>query len=170
MLALRAANKELKLGANQELVAAVERWVKELEEDVKKLWAKLESLKNQRKGLKQKVGILCSSLDGAWDDRSRLEEDVLSLTEAATLLEAEIKAEEPKAVDAYKASRGFESGLEKMGWVSYEFGYWVVLERLQVKHPKIEIKQDPFAECPKDANVGMDLNQPFNEVTLRRIS
>ncbi|RZS14677.1 hypothetical protein BHM03_00046437, partial [Ensete ventricosum] len=51
-------------------------------------------------------------------------------TEAMTLLEAELKDEGAKAVVAYKASRGFESGLEKMGWVSYEFGYRVVLERL----------------------------------------
>ncbi|RWW01854.1 hypothetical protein GW17_00035081 [Ensete ventricosum] len=43
-------------------------------------------------------------------------------TEAMTLLEAELKDEGAKAVVAYKASRGFESGLEKMGWVSYEFG------------------------------------------------
>ncbi|RZS11338.1 hypothetical protein BHM03_00042663 [Ensete ventricosum] len=46
ILALRAANKELKLGANQDLVAAIEFREKGLEEDVKKLLAMLESLKN----------------------------------------------------------------------------------------------------------------------------
>ncbi|RWV86613.1 hypothetical protein GW17_00051477 [Ensete ventricosum] len=76
-----------------------------------------------------------------------------------------MKAEGPKAVDAYKASRGFESGLEKLGWGNYEFGYRVALERLQGKHLEIEIKQDPFAKCPEDANVGMDLNQPFDNST-----
>ncbi|RZR99253.1 hypothetical protein BHM03_00028767 [Ensete ventricosum] len=46
ILVLRTANKELKLGANQELVAVTKFHVKGLEEDVKKLRAELESLKN----------------------------------------------------------------------------------------------------------------------------
>ncbi|RRT31113.1 hypothetical protein B296_00056401, partial [Ensete ventricosum] len=62
------------------------------------------------------------------------------------------------------------SGLKKLGRYSYEFRYRVVLERLRGKHPKIEIEQDPFTECPEDANVGMDLNQPFNDSTPRRSS
>ncbi|RWW53823.1 hypothetical protein BHE74_00039641 [Ensete ventricosum] len=88
---------------------------------------------------------------------------MLSLIEAVSLLEAELKGEGVKAVAAYKASRGFESGLEKMGRVSYEFGYWLALERLRGKHPKIEVEQDPFAECPEDANIKMDLSQPFDD-------
>ncbi|RZR95453.1 hypothetical protein BHM03_00024305 [Ensete ventricosum] len=109
------------LGPNQELDVTTEHRAKELEEDVKRLRAELD-------------------LDGARDDRTRLEGDVLSLTEATTLLEAELKAKWSKAMDAYKASRGFESCLEKMGRVSYEFGYRVALERLRGKHPEIEIE------------------------------
>ncbi|RWW21846.1 hypothetical protein GW17_00013980 [Ensete ventricosum] len=108
--------------------------------------------------LKQEAGVLCSSLDGARNDRARLEGDVLSLTEAAAFLEAELKVEGPKAMATYKVSRGFESGLERIGRVSYEFGYRVALERLWGKHIKIAIEQNPFAECPEDANVEMDLN------------
>ncbi|RWW37758.1 hypothetical protein BHE74_00057081 [Ensete ventricosum] len=98
ILALRSANKELKLGTNQELIAATEHRAKEMEEDVKKLRAELESIKNQRKGLEQEVGVLRSSLDGARDDRACLEGDLLSLTKVAAFLEAELKAEGPKAV------------------------------------------------------------------------
>ncbi|RWW67767.1 hypothetical protein BHE74_00024788, partial [Ensete ventricosum] len=76
-----------------------------------------------------------ANLDRARDDRAQLEGDVLSLTEAATLLEAKLKDEGAKAVVGYKASRGFESGLKKMGWVSYEFEYRVALKRLRGKHP-----------------------------------
>ncbi|RWV86614.1 hypothetical protein GW17_00051476 [Ensete ventricosum] len=47
ILALQAANKELKLRANQELVTTVEHRAKELAEDVKKLRTELETLKNQ---------------------------------------------------------------------------------------------------------------------------
>ncbi|RRT45219.1 hypothetical protein B296_00039171 [Ensete ventricosum] len=104
ILALWDANKELKLGANQELVAAAEHRAKELEEDARKLRAKLESLKNQQKGLKQEVGVLRSSLDGARNDRARLKGDVSSLTEVVTLLEAKLKAKGLKALAAYKAS------------------------------------------------------------------
>ncbi|RZR80318.1 hypothetical protein BHM03_00006316 [Ensete ventricosum] len=104
-------------------------------------------------------------LDEARNDRARLEGDVLSLTEAVTFLEAKLKAEGQKAVAAYKASRGFKSGLEKMGRVSYEFEYLVALERLQGKHPDIMIELDPFAECSEDANIEMDLDQPFDDGT-----
>ncbi|RWW35688.1 hypothetical protein BHE74_00059349 [Ensete ventricosum] len=78
--------------------------------------------------------------------------------QVTTLLKAELKAKGSKAVATYKASQGFELGLEKMGQVSYEFGYRVTLERLRGKHPEIEIEQDPFAECPEDTSVGIDLN------------
>ncbi|RRT45128.1 hypothetical protein B296_00050493 [Ensete ventricosum] len=74
-------------------------------------------------------------------------------------------AEGQKAMAAYKASRGFESSLNKMGRVSYEFGYRAMLERLRGKHPNIMIEQDPFAECSEDANVEMDLDQPFDNDT-----
>ncbi|RRT55436.1 hypothetical protein B296_00027047 [Ensete ventricosum] len=153
ILALRAANKELKVRASQELVAAAEHWAKELEETMEKLQAELGSLRGQRKDLEQEVSILRSSLDGAQDDRARLERDVLSLTEAMTLLEAELKAEGPKAVVAYKASRGFESSLKKMGRISYEFGHRGALEWLRGSHPEVEVEDDPFAECPKDGNI-----------------
>ncbi|RRT61127.1 hypothetical protein B296_00034024 [Ensete ventricosum] len=113
---------------------------KKLEEHVEKLRAKLESLKNQQKGLNQEVGILRSSYNGARDYRVRLEGDVLSLTEATMLLEVELKVKGPKAVDAFKVSRGFKSGLEKMGQDNYEFGHRVVLAWLQGKHMEIEIE------------------------------
>ncbi|RZS04901.1 hypothetical protein BHM03_00035298 [Ensete ventricosum] len=82
-----------------------------------------------------------------------------------TFLEGELKAKGQKAVVAYKASQGFKSGLEKMGRVSYEFGYRVALERLRGKHLDFMIELDPFAECSKDANVEMDLNRPFDDDT-----
>ncbi|RZS23100.1 hypothetical protein BHM03_00055964 [Ensete ventricosum] len=165
ILTLRAVNKELKAGVGQDLVAAAEWRAKELESEIEKMRTKMESLRSQRRELELEVGLLRSSLDGARNDRARLEGDVLSLTETITFLEAKLKAEGQKAVATYKASREFESGLEKMGRVSYEFGYRVALERLRGKHPDIIIERDPFAECSEDANVEMDLDQPFNDGT-----
>ncbi|RWW37298.1 hypothetical protein BHE74_00057613 [Ensete ventricosum] len=149
----------------QELVATTKRRAKELEGEVEKMQTKLESLRSQQRELEQEVGLLRSSLDGARNDRARLEGDVLSLTEATVFLETELKAEGQKAMAAYKASQGFESGLEKMGTVSYEFGYQVALKRLRGKHPDITIERDLFIECSKDANVKMDLDQPFGNGT-----
>ncbi|RRT35243.1 hypothetical protein B296_00039447 [Ensete ventricosum] len=124
ILALRAANKELKASVGQELAAAAERQVKELEAEIERMRTELESLRSQRREFEQE-----------------------------------------KVVAAYKASRGFESSLEKMGRVSYEFGYQVVLERLRGKHPDVMIELDPLAKCPEDANIKMYLDQPFDDGT-----
>ncbi|RRT41828.1 hypothetical protein B296_00057511 [Ensete ventricosum] len=113
ILALQAVNKELKLGASQDLVAAIELHAKGLEEDVKKLRVKLE-------------GGCAVVYQGGGTSRGRAE------------------AEGLKAVTAYKASREFESSLEQMGRVNYEFRYRVALERLWGKHPEIAIEQDLF--------------------------
>ncbi|RWV85552.1 hypothetical protein GW17_00052645 [Ensete ventricosum] len=77
----------------QELVATAERQVKELEAEIKRMRAELESHRSQRREFEQEVRLLRSSLDGAQNNQARLKGDVLSLTEAATFLEAELKAE-----------------------------------------------------------------------------
>ncbi|RZS18225.1 hypothetical protein BHM03_00050458, partial [Ensete ventricosum] len=140
ILVLRAANKELKLGASQDLVTVTKLCVNGLEEDINKLQAELESLKNQRREMDQEVGVQRSNLDGARNDRARLEGDLLSLTEAMALLKAELKADGLKAVATYKASQGFESGLKKMRRVNYEFWYRVALKLLRGKPPEIAIE------------------------------
>ncbi|RWW15958.1 hypothetical protein GW17_00020181 [Ensete ventricosum] len=94
-----------------------------------------------------------------------LKDEIKRMMTELESLKTKLKVEGQKAVTAYKGSQGFESDLEKMGRVSYEFGYWVALERLRGKHPDIMIKLDPFAECLEDANVEMDLDQPFNDST-----
>ncbi|RWW36352.1 hypothetical protein BHE74_00058648 [Ensete ventricosum] len=87
-------------------------------------------------------------------------EKIMALRAANKELKASVSQEL-----AVAASRGFESSLEKMGRVSYEFVYRVVLEQLRGKHPDIMIELDPFAECPEDANIEMDLDQPFDDDT-----
>ncbi|RZR77135.1 hypothetical protein BHM03_00002124, partial [Ensete ventricosum] len=160
-----ATNKELKASVSQELAAAAEWRAKELEAEIERMRTELESLRSQRGELEQEVRLLHSNLDEARNDQARLEGDVLSLTEEVALLEAELKVEGQKSVAAYKGSRGFESCLKKIWRVSYEFGYRVALEQLRGKHPDIMIKVDPFAKCPEDANVEMDLDQPFDDGT-----
>ncbi|RRT40312.1 hypothetical protein B296_00058602 [Ensete ventricosum] len=59
------ANKDLKLSVNQELVTTTKHRVKEWEDETKKLWTELESLRTQQRELEQEVGVLRSILDGA---------------------------------------------------------------------------------------------------------
>ncbi|RWW89590.1 hypothetical protein BHE74_00001411 [Ensete ventricosum] len=51
ILALRAANKELKLAADQEVIATAEHQVNELQATMDWLWVELESSKSWRKSL-----------------------------------------------------------------------------------------------------------------------
>ncbi|RRT40604.1 hypothetical protein B296_00058415, partial [Ensete ventricosum] len=143
-----AANKELKASVSQELAAAAEWRAKELEAEIERMRTELESLRSQRGELEQEVRLLHSNLDEARNDQA-----------------PELKVEGQKSVAAYKGSRGFESSLKKIWRVSYEFGYRVALEQLRGKHPDIMIEVDPFAKCPEDANVEMDLDQPFDDGT-----
>ncbi|RZR75582.1 hypothetical protein BHM03_00062789 [Ensete ventricosum] len=68
-----------------------------------------------------------------------------------------LKVEGSKVITQYKVSRGFESGLEKMGRVSYEFGYRVALERFRAKYRDSTIEENPYAELSEDMNMKMDL-------------
>ncbi|RZS16230.1 hypothetical protein BHM03_00048191 [Ensete ventricosum] len=62
----------------------------------------------------------------------------------------------------YKESLGFKSSLEKMGRVSYEFGYKIALTRFRTKHPGLEVEEDPYATLPEDNDVPMDVEVPFD--------
>ncbi|RZR97125.1 hypothetical protein BHM03_00026239 [Ensete ventricosum] len=84
---------EVSASISQELAATAERRAKELEAKMERMRIELESLRSQRRELEQEVRLLRSSLDGARNDRAHLEGDVLSLTEAVALLEAELKTE-----------------------------------------------------------------------------
>ncbi|RZR82615.1 hypothetical protein BHM03_00009067 [Ensete ventricosum] len=53
--------------------------------------------------------------------------------------------------------------LEKMGQVTYEFGYRVALEHFHTKYPDLSVEEDPFVKLPKDANVQLEVSQPFND-------
>ncbi|RZS27660.1 hypothetical protein BHM03_00061173 [Ensete ventricosum] len=89
----QVVNKELKTSVDHELATVAERRAKEPEAEIEKMRTELESLRSQRREHQQEVGLLRSSLDGAWNDRARLKGDVLSLTKATTLLEVKLKAE-----------------------------------------------------------------------------
>ncbi|RWW74486.1 hypothetical protein BHE74_00017582 [Ensete ventricosum] len=90
---LRAIVKELKSRSDQEAVAEVESQVGELQSKVDRVKAELEISEQQCKGLEQEVSTACAGLQEVQDDRARLEEEVLSMTEVATLLQYRVALE-----------------------------------------------------------------------------
>ncbi|RWV94121.1 hypothetical protein GW17_00043374 [Ensete ventricosum] len=44
-----------------------------------------------------------------------------------------------------------------------EYGYKVALVRFRVEYPLLEIKEDPYAILPKDDNVPMEVEVPFDD-------
>ncbi|RRT80989.1 hypothetical protein B296_00022884 [Ensete ventricosum] len=124
---------------------------------------KILALLVANKELKASIG---QELAAAAEQRAKgLEVKIERMRTELESLRTELKAEGPKTVAAYKASLGFESGLEKNGRVSYEFGYRVTFEQLRGKHLDIMIELDPFVECPEYANIEMHLDQLFDDGT-----
>ncbi|RZR82609.1 hypothetical protein BHM03_00009061 [Ensete ventricosum] len=82
---------------------------------------------------------------------------------------SELKVEGGKAVVEYKASQGFQSRLEKMGQMTYEFSYRVALERFRAKYLESSIEDDPFAKRPEDTNMRMKYAGPLMIVLLHSV-
>ncbi|RRT75772.1 hypothetical protein B296_00005907 [Ensete ventricosum] len=81
----------------------------------------------------------------------------------AMVLDA-LQADLPRqAIEDNKKYFRFEMGLVRMGWVSLEYGYQLVLVWLRARHPGVEIEEDPFTLLPEDASVPMADEQLFND-------
>ncbi|RZR77286.1 hypothetical protein BHM03_00002301 [Ensete ventricosum] len=92
-----------------------------------------------------------------------METELLDLARSKEALREDLPK---KAVEEYKESLGFEMGLVRMGRVSLEYRYQLALARLQARHPGVEIELYPFVTLPKDANVPMADEQPFDNSLL----
>ncbi|RWW70209.1 hypothetical protein BHE74_00022120 [Ensete ventricosum] len=61
----------------------------------------------------------------------------------------------------HKESPCFKSGLEKMGRVSYEFGYKIAVTHFQTKHLGLEVEENPYTTLLEDDDVLMEV--PFDD-------
>ncbi|RZS01461.1 hypothetical protein BHM03_00031313 [Ensete ventricosum] len=61
----------------------------------------------------------------------------------------------------HKESSCFKSGLEKMGRVSYEFGYKIAVTHFQTKHLGLEVEENPYTTLLEDDDVLMEV--PFDD-------
>ncbi|RWW78286.1 hypothetical protein BHE74_00013510 [Ensete ventricosum] len=92
-----------------------------------------------------------------------MEIELLELTQAKDALWVDLPRQ---TIKDYKKSPRFEMGLVRMGRVSLEYRYQLVLARLQAQHSKLEIEEDPFALLPKDVGMSMADEQPFDDSFL----
>ncbi|RZR72126.1 hypothetical protein BHM03_00010436 [Ensete ventricosum] len=152
-------------GSGPEAVAAAKRWTTELDVEVEWLKVTLGESKQRHKDIELAVDFTCIELRDLRDYRCQLKDEVLSFTKGAEMLQSKLKAKADKVIIDYKKSRGFQSGMEKMGQVTYEFGYRVLLERFWAKYLDLSIEENPFVERPEDANVRMEASQPFDDST-----
>ncbi|RWV88335.1 hypothetical protein GW17_00049592, partial [Ensete ventricosum] len=60
-------------------------------------------------------------------------------------------------------SPGFKLDLEKMGRVSYEFGYKIALMTFRTKHPGLEVEEDPYVTLSEDDDAPMEVEAPFDD-------
>ncbi|RRT71389.1 hypothetical protein B296_00019680 [Ensete ventricosum] len=123
--ALRVENEELRSGMGPKVVVATKKRVVELGAVVDRLKAALGDSEQHCKDLELATDIICGELKEIQDSRHRLEDEVLKLAQDVEVLRSELQSTGTKAIANYKESHGFQSGLEKMGQVTYEFGYQV---------------------------------------------
>ncbi|RWV83673.1 hypothetical protein GW17_00054686 [Ensete ventricosum] len=139
-----------------EAVAAAKRQTTKLDAEVEWLKVTLGESKQRHKDIELAADFTCIELRDLRDYRCQLKDEVLSFTKGAEMLQSKLKAKADKAIIDYKKSRGFQSGMEKMGQVTYEFGYRVSLERFWAKYLDLSIEENPFVEWPADANIRME--------------
>ncbi|THU56296.1 hypothetical protein C4D60_Mb11t15780 [Musa balbisiana] len=154
--ALRMEILELKAGTGLKAVVAAKQCTSALDEEVNRLKTKLEEslahaqmLDNELQTLSRDVESARSS---AWATKETLKEEHLALLE---------KIE--GAIAEYKSSVGFEHGLVRLGWVTYEFGYRVACAHFRVRYPDLELESDPFADQSADENVDIPASVPFDD-------
>ncbi|RZR81684.1 hypothetical protein BHM03_00007966 [Ensete ventricosum] len=104
-----------------------------------------------------------SQLRNATTQVRQMEIELLELTQAKDALWVDLPRQ---TIKDYKKSPRFEMGLVRMGRVSLEYRYQLVLARLQAQHSKLEIEEDPFALLPKDVGMSMADEQPFDDSFL----
>ncbi|RRT50229.1 hypothetical protein B296_00042892 [Ensete ventricosum] len=146
-------------------MAVAKRWTTELDAEVEWLKVTHGESKQRHKDIELAIDFTYIELRVLRDYRCQLKDEVLLFTKGAEMLQSKLKAKADKAIIDYKKSQGFQSGMEKMGQVTYEFGYRVSLERFWAKYLDLSIEENPFVERPKDANVRMEASQPFDDST-----
>ncbi|RRT40313.1 hypothetical protein B296_00041598 [Ensete ventricosum] len=147
----------LKEGGNPDAVVAAEVQAVEAQSVAERLRIELDEANSRRASVE-------AELEKSRSESASLERQLADLWERLGDSEGQLRsARARRAIEEYKESLGFEMGLIRMGRVSLEYGYQLALARLQARHPRVEIELDPFVTLPKDADVTMAYEQPFDD-------
>ncbi|RRT57192.1 hypothetical protein B296_00037638 [Ensete ventricosum] len=92
-----------------------------------------------------------------------MEDELLKSARDIEAVWSELQAAPAKAIIEYKYSPRFKMGLQRTGLVSYEYDYQVALARFGANYPDLLIEEDPFTNPPKDENILMEVEQPFDD-------
>ncbi|RRT37764.1 hypothetical protein B296_00034245 [Ensete ventricosum] len=81
----------------------------------------------------------------------------LQKAESSIIVEQCATPERARAtITQYKETLIFKFGLEKMGRISYKYGYQVALACFWARYPQLEIEEDPYATLPMEVEVPFD--------------
>ncbi|RWW58060.1 hypothetical protein BHE74_00035107 [Ensete ventricosum] len=90
----------------------------------------------------------------------KMDDELLQVVKALESSRAELPKQ---TVVQYKESLGFKKGLNKMGRVTYEYGYRAALAHFHARHPDAEVEEDPFTIHPEDDLKPMERQQVFDD-------
>ncbi|RRT31347.1 hypothetical protein B296_00053696 [Ensete ventricosum] len=157
----------LKSNGGSEAVTKAEERASELREELEKTKRERGEELLRREASEKELHEVRSQLgDAQWllkEARVRVRKMDDELLQAVKDLES-ARAELPRqSVVQYKESLGFKEGLKRMGRVTYEYGYRVVLARFRARHPNAEVEEDPFTIHPEDDLVPMERQQAFDD-------
>ncbi|RZS23593.1 hypothetical protein BHM03_00056559 [Ensete ventricosum] len=157
----------LKSGGGPEAVAKAEERASELEQELEKTkqerdetLQRLEASKKELGEVRINLAEIQRLLKEVHVRARKMDDELLQAVKALENARAELPRQ---SVDRYKESTGFKEGLKRMGRVTYEYEYRVVLARFHALHPDSEVEEDPFTIHPEDDLVPMERQQAFDD-------
>ncbi|RWW35570.1 hypothetical protein BHE74_00059484, partial [Ensete ventricosum] len=141
----------LKSNEGPEAVAKAEERTSELQEELEKTKRERGEELLRRTTVEKELHEVRSHLG----DAQRL------LKEARALESARVELPRQSVVQ-YKESLAFKECLKRMGQVTYEYGYRVVLARFHARHPDAEVEEDSTIH-PEDDLVPIERQQAFDD-------
>ncbi|RRT42616.1 hypothetical protein B296_00057004 [Ensete ventricosum] len=80
------------------------------------------------------------------------------MTRDAEALQSELQLVPAKVIADYKEPIGFKSGVQKIGNVSFEYGYRMPLARFQVRYLNLDVEKISFTCLPEDESFPMEVD------------
>ncbi|RZR91406.1 hypothetical protein BHM03_00019517 [Ensete ventricosum] len=138
----------MKSGLGPNAVATTGKHVIDLEVEVKRLRAEVEHMKAAPGDTEQRyqaLGREAKKSRGEAEDyrstRRQLDDEVLKLARDIEALRTKVQSTGTKVILKYKVFKGLELDMERIGRVTYEFGYQVTLECFQAKYMSLSVEE-----------------------------